>query len=68
VAINHNPKFYDALVYRGKIYLKKNELEKALLDFNGAFEIEAKNKSGRTLSPVMMSPIKHLFNPLISSF
>ena len=68
LAIENNQNFYDALVYRGKLYFKQNELEKALLDFNAALEMETKQKNSRNITPVTLSPIKHLFTPLIGIF
>ena len=64
LAIKNNQNFYDALVYRGKLYFKQNELEKALMDFNTALEIETRHKNSRSISPVAFSSIKHLFTPM----
>lgn len=37
-AINHFPNFYEAFIYRGKLYLKKRELKKSISDFAQAIE------------------------------
>lgn len=68
MAVKNNQNFYDALVYRGKLYFKHNELEKALMDFNTALEIETRHKNSRAISSVAFSSIKHLFTPLIGNF
>jgi len=65
-AIKNDLNFYDALVYRGKILLRKKEFEKAFEDFNKAIEADMKNKLKKNINLTTFSPIKHLFNPLIS--
>lgn len=63
-----NPTFYDALAYRGKVYLKKKDFHRALDDFDYAIELESENTMNSNKVSANFTPVKHLFNPLICYF
>lgn len=45
-AINMYPKYYDAYIYRGKLYVKSKQYDKALYDFNMAIELNSSKALG----------------------
>lgn len=45
-AIHHNPQYFDAFIYRGKLFIKLKKFEKALLDFETAINIDSSKPLG----------------------
>lgn len=45
-AIAKYPKYYDAFIYRGKLYVKTKRYDKALYDFNMAIELNPTKSLG----------------------
>lgn len=45
-AINHFPNFYEAYIYRGKLYLKKKDLKNSINDFTTSIELNSAKCSG----------------------
>ena len=46
-AISHFPKYYDAFIYRGKLYVKEKRWDKALLDFQAAIQANPNKGLGK---------------------
>lgn len=59
-SLEKNSKFYDALIYRGKIYLKTKQYEKALQDFTEALKF----RSTKLVPFASLPAKKHLFSHL----
>ena len=43
------PKYYDAYIYRGKLYVKSKQYDKALYDFNMAIELNSSKALGKLI-------------------
>jgi tetratricopeptide (TPR) repeat protein len=45
-AIEHFPNFYEAYIYRGKLYLKKREVKNSIKDFGNSIDLNSTKCSG----------------------